>query len=89
MLHRTYAKVIIACGSMVLFFFCGSFFAWPGEKMIHKGREIPGLRKSYYTDYALLTRSCLQRYFFFSCAVFARVARKNGTHRIETYHANF
>jgi len=29
---RTYAEVILACGSMVLFFFCRFFFARRGEK---------------------------------------------------------
>jgi len=27
-----YAQAIIACGSVVLFFFCRLFFAQPGEK---------------------------------------------------------
>jgi len=30
--NRTYAKAMIACGSMVRYFFCRSFFAPPGKK---------------------------------------------------------
>jgi hypothetical protein len=40
----------LACGSMVLFFFCRSFFRPADEKMTYKGQEIRSLRKSY-VDY--------------------------------------
>jgi hypothetical protein len=45
---KTYAKAFIACGSMVLSFFCRLFFA-PGRKIIYT-REIRNVRKSYLYD---------------------------------------
>src|SRR5258708_2321677 len=35
--YRPYAKVILACGSMVLFFICVLFFAPSGEKQHTEG----------------------------------------------------
>jgi hypothetical protein len=34
-----YAEAILACGSMVLFFFCRFFFALRGEKEPAKGKD--------------------------------------------------
>jgi hypothetical protein len=45
-LIRTYAKAIPACGSMVLFFFVGSFFALRAKKEPTKGKN-PWFAKSY------------------------------------------
>src|SRR6185295_10474075 len=39
-------KSVLACGSMVLYFFCRSFLPG-GAKKTYKGSEIRGLRKSY------------------------------------------
>ena len=39
---RTYTKCTLACGSMVLFFFVGCFFALQGEKTTDKGYECTG-----------------------------------------------
>jgi hypothetical protein len=35
----------LACGSMVLSFFCRSFFALQGRKKTYRGEEIHGLHK--------------------------------------------
>jgi hypothetical protein len=36
---RIYTQAILACGSMVLFFFCRSFFAQLGEKRPAKSNK--------------------------------------------------
>jgi ABC-type Fe3+ transport system permease subunit len=38
-LIRAYVKAILACGSMVLSFFVGAFFARRGEKSTYKGKK--------------------------------------------------
>src|SRR5215213_7957028 len=45
---RTYAKAILACGSMVLFFFSRYFFALRGEKSTYTGLEMHDLRKAWF-----------------------------------------
>jgi hypothetical protein len=44
---RTFAHSAFACGSMVLYHFCVSFFARAGRKMTHKELKITSKRKSY------------------------------------------
>jgi hypothetical protein len=43
---RTFARAPLACGSMVLYLCCVSFFAPAGEKTTHKREKRTGKRKS-------------------------------------------
>jgi hypothetical protein len=43
---RTFAHSAFACGSMVLYRYCGLFFALRGEKTIHKELKMTRKRKS-------------------------------------------
>jgi hypothetical protein len=44
--HRTFARSALACGSVVLYRYCGLFFRPAGQKKIHKELNMIGKRKS-------------------------------------------
>jgi hypothetical protein len=50
-------KAAFACGSMVLYLFCMSFFARGGEKMTYNRSEFPEKRKGFLGEPATMQTS--------------------------------